>query len=747
MTEPITDAVLERHGLTREEYQRILDIMGRTPTLTELGIFSVMWSEHCSYKSSRVYLKTLPTTGPRVLQGPGENAGAVDIGDGLAAVFKIESHNHPSFIEPYQGAATGVGGIIRDIFTMGARPIALLNSLRFGSLDEPLVRRTMAGVVAGIAGYGNSIGIPTVGGEIAFDESYTGNPLVNVFCLGISRADEIIKGTASGIGNAVYYVGAKTGRDGIHGATMASAEFDDKSAEKRPAVQVGDPFMEKLLLEACLEVMKTDALVGIQDMGAAGLTCSTCEMGARGGAGVEIDVALVPQRETGMTPYEIMLSESQERMLLVVKKGREAEVERIFDKWDLHAVRIGEVTSDNRMRVKDHGTVVAEIPNRALTDEAPVYRRPTAEPAYLAEARALNFAELGAPGAPRDVFARLLASPTIASKRWVYRQYDHMVRTNTLVLPGLGAGVVRVKGTSRALALSTDCNGRFVYLDPYRGAQLAVAEASRNVACAGGQPIGATNCLNFANPQRPEIMWQFARAVEGMGDACRALGIPITGGNVSLYNETDGKGVLPTPVLGVVGLIEDADRVVRRAFRSAGDVVILLGESRNELGGSEYLKAMHGLIRGEAPALDLAREAGLQRVLVEGAAAGLIRSAHDCAEGGLAVTIAESCFDSSHGVDVDVKGVEAHAAWRDVATLFGESASRAVVSVSPELVDRLLAMAAAVPLPAARIGVVGGDRIRVSIDGVRVLDEPLAAAELIWSTAIEEYFERRRAVA
>ena len=384
MTEPITDAVLDRHGLTREEYQRILDIMGRTPTITELGIFSVMWSEHCSYKSSRVYLKTLPTTGKRVLQGPGENAGAVDIGDGLAAVFKIESHNHPSFIEPYQGAATGVGGIIRDIFTMGARPIALLNSLRFGSLDEPLVRRTMAGVVAGIAGYGNSIGIPTVGGEIAFDESYTGNPLVNVFCLGISRADEIIKGTASGVGNAVYYVGAKTGRDGIHGATMASAEFDDKSAEKRPAVQVGDPFMEKLLLEACLEVMKTDALVGIQDMGAAGLTCSTCEMGARGGAGVEIDVALVPQRETGMTPYEIMLSESQERMLLVVKKGREAEVERIFDKWDLHAVRIGEVTADNRMRVKDHGVVVAEIPNRALTDEAPLYRRPTAEPAYLA---------------------------------------------------------------------------------------------------------------------------------------------------------------------------------------------------------------------------------------------------------------------------------------------------------------------------------------------------------------------------
>jgi phosphoribosylformylglycinamidine synthase len=434
-------------------------------------------------------------------------------------------------------------------------------------------------------------------------------------------------------------------------------------------------------------------------------------------------------------------------MLIVVKRGREAEVERIFDKWDLHAVRIGEVTPDNRMRVKDHGVVVADIPNRALTDEAPLYRRPTAKPEWLAEAQSLDLAALGSPGAPRDVFARLLASPTIASKRWVYRQYDHMVRTNTLVLPGMGAGVVRVKGTTRALALSVDCNGRFVYLDPYLGAQLAVAEASRNVACAGGQPIGATNCLNFANPQRPEIMWQFAEAVRGMGDACRTLGIPITGGNVSLYNETDGKGVLPTPVLGVVGLIEDADRVVRRAVRSAGDVVVLLGESRDELVGSEYLKVLHGLIRGVPPSLDLAREEALQRVLVEGAAAGIIRSAHDCAEGGFAITLAESCFDSGLGVEVDLRSVAAISGWRDVATLFAESASRVVVSVSPEHVDRVLAMAAAVNLPAARIGVVGGDRIRVSIDGERVLDEPLAAAERIWSTAIEEYFERRRAVA
>jgi phosphoribosylformylglycinamidine synthase len=482
-------------------------------------------------------------------------------------------------------------------------------------------------------------------------------------------------------------------------------------------------------------------------MGAAGLTCSTCEMGARGGAGVEIDVALVPQRETGMTPYEIMLSESQERMLLVVKKGREVEVERIFEKWDLHAVRIGEVTTDNKMRVKDHGTVVAEIPNRALTDEAPLYRRPTAEPAWLVEAQTLDRAALGAPPAPRDAFKRLLASPTIASKRWVYRQYDHMVRTNTLVLPGMGAGVVRVKGTKRALALSVDCNGRFVHLDPYLGAQLAVAEASRNVACAGGQPIGATNCLNFANPQRPEIMWQFARAVEGMGAACRALEIPITGGNVSLYNETDGKGVLPTPVLGVVGLIEDADTVVRRAFRGAGDVVILLGESRDELGGSEYLKTVHGLIRGMPPVLDLTREAALQRLLVDGAAAGIIHSAHDCAEGGLAVTLAESCFDSSCGVAVDLTAVSMTTEWKNVATLFGESASRVVVSVSPERVGHVLSMAAAANVPAAQIGIVGGDRIRISVAGERVLDEPLAAMELIWSTAIEAYFERRRAVA
>jgi phosphoribosylformylglycinamidine synthase II len=743
-----SDALLDEHGLTRAEYDRILAALGRKPNRTELGVFSVMWSEHCSYKSSRVHLKTLPTEGPRVVQGPGENAGAVDIGDGLAAVFKIESHNHPSFIEPYQGAATGVGGIIRDIFTMGARPIALLNSLRFGDLEDPKVRRTLEGVVAGIAGYGNSIGIPTVGGEVGFDETYAGNPLVNVFCLGITRTDDIIKGVASGVGNPVFYVGAKTGRDGIHGATMASAEFDDASAEKRPAVQIGDPFMEKLLLEACLEVMATDALIGIQDMGAAGLTCSTSEMGSRGGVGIEIDVSLVPQRETGMTPYEIMLSESQERMLLVVKQGREAEVERIFAKWDLHAVRIGAVTEGSQLTVADRGAAVADIPNRALTDDAPLYERAMERPGWLDTVQSLSLASLDAPDRPADVIRRLLASPGVASKRWVYRQYDHMVRTNTVAMPGMGAGVVRVKGTDRALALSVDGNGRFVYLDPFVGAQLALAEAARNVACAGGVPVGATNCLNFGNPERPDIMWQFAQAVAGIGAACRALEIPITGGNVSLYNETDGQSVLPTPVLGVVGIIEHADQVVRRAFRAAGDRVVLLGDARSELGGSEYLKVAHGLIRGLPPALDLAREAALQRVLVGAAAAGLAQSAHDCSEGGVAVTLAECCFDSGFGVSVELAPVEtAVASFEGVATLFGESASRALVSVASGQVDDLLALASKEGVPATVVGEVGGDRLRVSIAGRPVLDEAVTELEHIWSTALGQVFERGRAVA
>ena len=742
----IDPQVLERHGLKLDEYDRIVTALGREPNLTELGIFSVMWSEHCSYKSSRVHLKTLPTEGPQVLQGPGENAGAVDIGEGLAAVFKIESHNHPSFIEPYQGAATGVGGIIRDIFTMGARPIALLNSLRFGSLDAPGTRRLVEGVVAGIAGYGNSIGIPTVGGEIAFEPSYAGNPLVNVFCLGIAKASDIVKGVASGVGNAVYYVGAKTGRDGIHGATMASAEFDEKSAEKRPAVQVGDPFMEKLLLEACLEVMQTDALVGIQDMGAAGLTCSTTEMGSRGGAGIEIDVALVPQRETGMTPYEIMLSESQERMLLVAKRGREAEVERIFEKWDLHAVKIGEVTDNGFLCVRDRGTLVAEIPNRSLTDEAPVYKRPISEPEYLRDVRQLDLNAVVCPADQNGALLALLASPTVASKRWVYRQYDHMVRTNTINLPGLGAGVVRIKGTDRALALSVDGNGRYGYLDPYRGAMLAVAEASRNVACAGARPLGATNCLNFGNPERPGIMWQFAKAVEGIGAACRALGVPITGGNVSLYNETDGTAIYPTPVIGVVGLLEHADRVVSRRFRESGDAIVLLGSDRGELGGSEYLKVVHHLARGVPPALDLEAERALQALLVTLADEGLARSAHDCSDGGLAVTAAECCFDTfgiGANISVDAPQTASSSATGVATALFSESASRVIVSVAPEELTRVLERAAAARVPAKVIGQTGGNRLRIAVAGQIVIDQSVDESERVWSNTIEHFFAKR----
>ena len=739
----IDQTTIDEHGLNADEYQRLLEILGREPTMTELGIFSVMWSEHCSYKSSRLHLRRLPTEGPRVVQGPGENAGAVDIGDGLTAVFKIESHNHPSFIEPYQGAATGVGGIIRDIFTMGARPIALLNSLRFGTLDDPATRRLVDGVVAGIAGYGNSIGIPTLGGEIAFEPSYTGNPLVNVFCLGVAKADQLAKGVASGVGNPVYYVGAKTGRDGIHGATMASAEFDEHSAEKRPAVQVGDPFMEKLLLEACLEVMQTGALVGIQDMGAAGLTCSTSEMGARGDVGIEIDVSLVPQRETGMTPYEIMLSESQERMLLVARQGREAEVEQVFEKWDLHAVRIGEVRDDGRLRIRDHDEVVAEIPNRQLADRAPLYNRSTERPAYLAQAQQLDVAALAAPAALSGTWFDLLRAPVIASKRWVYRQYDHMVRTNTVVLPGLGAGVVRVKDTGRALAFSVDGNGRYCYLDPAEGGRLAVAEAARNVACAGAVPIGATNCLNFGNPERPEIMWQFAQTVDGIAEACRALGIPITGGNVSLYNETDGQAIYPTPVLGVVGLIDDATRVLTRVFPAVGLEIVLLGDAAGELGGSEYLTLAHGLVGGRPAAVDLDRERALQTLLVDVARDGLIRSAHDCAEGGFAVTLAECCVESGGvGARVELSGPGGpDDRFLLVRALFGEAPSRVVVSALPGTRDRLLARARALSVPATVIGHTGGERLTISVTGAGVADIGLVEAEQAWTNGLTRYFE------
>lgn len=718
---------LADHNLTRDEYDRIVSALGREPNRTELGLFSVMWSEHCSYKSSRVHLKTLPTEGPRVLQGPGENAGAVDIGDGLAAVFKIESHNHPSFIEPYQGAATGVGGILRDIFTMGARPIAVLNSLRFGDPSDPKTRRLLAGVVAGIGGYGNAFGCPTVGGEVVFEPCYEKNPLVNAFCLGLAKADQIFKGRADGHGNAVFYVGAKTGRDGIHGATMASAEFGEGSEEKRPTVQVGDPFMEKVLLEACLEAMKTGAIVGIQDMGAAGLTCSTSEMGARAGTGVEIDIQKVPKRETGMSAYEVMLSESQERMLLVAQKGREAEVVRVFEKWDLHAEPIGTVTAEQRLRVFDDGVLQADVPNQALTDEAPLYDRPWVAPNNPAAAE--DVGALVAPSELGQALLQLLASPGVACKRWVYRQYDSTVRTNTLVGPGSDAAVVRVKGTSKALAMSLDGNGRYCWLDPLEGAKLAVAEACRNVAAAGAVPIGATNCLNFGNPEKPEIMGQLVMAIRGIGEACRALEAPITGGNVSLYNETDGKAIYPTPIIGVVGLIEDATKTLRRGFRRAGASVFLLGETHKDVGGSEYLKVVHGRVAGRPPKLDLGAERSLHALMAQAAAAGVLESAHDLSDGGLGVALAESCFAGEEPGLGGVFELPPDGFGPDIA-LFSETPSRMLVEARDA--TALRALAGRHRVPCVEIGKLGGDLLTIRGGGRTLVDLEVAKLHEAW---------------
>lgn len=731
----ITVDLISRHGLTDEEYRKIKEILGREPNLTELGIFSVMWSEHCSYKSSRIHLKKLPTRGPQVIQGPGENAGVVDLGDGLAAVFKIESHNHPSFIEPYQGAATGVGGIIRDIFTMGARPIALLNSLRFGPLDNHRNQLLLEGVVSGIAGYGNCIGIPTVGGEIYFSACYSRNPLVNVFCLGISRTDSIFYGRASGPGNPVIYVGAKTGRDGIHGATMASAEFDDQSADKRPTVQVGDPFLEKLLLEACLEAMGSGAVVGIQDMGAAGLTCSTCEMGSRGGTGIEIDLAKVPQREQNMSAYEILLSESQERMLLVAEKHRAREVLDIFHKWDLDAVVIGKVTGDNLLRVLDDGDVVAEIPNRSLADEAPLYERPARRPAYLETETRLNLEHIPRYSDYSSFFLKLLANPTLASKRWIFRQYDHMVRTNTTVLPGSDAAVLRLKECDRGLALSVDGNGRYCYLDPRQGARIAVAESCRNLACAGARPLAATNCLNFASPENPEVMWQFIEIIAGLKEACEAFGTPITGGNVSFYNETNGAGIYPTPVVGMVGLLERVDRALTSFFRKERSVILLLGTTLEELGASEYLAALHHLERGLPPALDLTLEESLHHYLIEANRHGWLLSAHDCSEGGLSACVAESCMSGPVAIGASIELI---GPLREDALLFSESQSRAVVSVEPANVDDALSLAASLGVPATVIGTTGGKRLRFQVDGRTIVNVTLAEMQQRWERSIEE---------
>jgi len=729
-------ALLETHHLTEDEYRQIVRKLGRQPNLTELGLFSVMWSEHCSYKSSRMHLKRLPTKGKRVLQGPGENAGVVDLGYGLAAVFKIESHNHPSFIEPFQGAATGVGGIIRDVFTMGARPVALMNSLRFGPLSVPKNRSLLEGVVAGIASYGNSTGIPTVGGEVAFEECYNLNPLVNAFCLGIAPKERIFLARARGEGNPVIYVGARTGKDGIHGATMASTEFDEAAEEKRPTVQVGDPFMEKLLFEACLELMATDALVAIQDMGAAGLTCSTSELAARGGTGIAIDIAKVPQREKGMTPYEIMLSESQERMLLVAKAGRESEVEAIFDKWDLHAVTIGRVTGDGTLRVRHGGEEVAAVPCRALVEDGPLYERPLARPSYLEKTATLDLGSVTEPRDLGDVLVRLMSSHGLASKHWIFEQYDHMVQSNTIVLPGSDAGVIRLKGTPLALAMSLDGSGRYSYLDPYLGGALAVAESCRNLAAVGATPIGATNCLNFGSPEKPEVMWQFARVIDGMADACRALELPITGGNVSFYNDTEGESIFPTPVVGTVGILEDKTQRVSHHFKGAGDWIYLAGETTDEIGGSEYLKTIHGMIQGLPPRLDLEREKAVQAFTREAAARKWLRSAHDLSEGGLAVAITESLF----GPLGEMVGatISLECPGRADTLLFSEAPSRMLMSVPPGQAEGLVSLAESFGVPLSRLGVTGGERVRVQLNGVEAIAIGLAALRDAWWSAIEK---------
>ena len=745
----ITPALVAEHGLTPQEYERLVAMLGRTPTFTELGVVSALWNEHCSYKHSRPVLRTLPTEAPYVLQGPGENAGVISVGDGLAVAFKIESHNHPSAVEPYQGAATGVGGILRDVFTMGARPIAMLNSLRFGSLDTPRVRYLFAGVVKGVGDYGNCVGIPTVAGEVVFDPSYEGNPLVNAMCVGLLREDELIRAKAEGVGNPIIAVGARTGRDGIHGASFASEDLSEASEAKRPRVQVGDPFTEKLLLEASLELIRSGHIVAIQDMGAAGLTSSSAEMAARGDVGVVIDTSLMPVREEGMTPYEILLSESQERMLVVAHKGREAEVRAILEKWDLTAAVVGEVIAEPVYRITEGGTVVAEFPGSRLVTDCPVYHPEAREGAEVQRLRATDVHAV--PERPEEAdplwtLERLLSSPTIASKAWVYRQYDTMVRTNTVIGPGGDAAVVRLRGTNKALALKTDCNGRYVYLDPREGGRIAVAEAARNVACTGARPMAITNCLNFGNPKRPEVFFQFREAVGGMGDACRALGTPVTGGNVSLYNESPTGAVFPTPVIGMVGLIDDLAHITRSGFQTPGDAVVLLGEPTDELGASEYLAAIHGLTAGSPPRVDLDGERRLIDALLDCVRSGLASSAHDCSDGGLAVALAECCMadrERQLGAEIDLS------AWSELsgrALLFGEAQGRVILSTAAA--DRVLAVAGRHRVPARVIG-----RVRPERDGLEIavgrarLRAPIARLAAAYHEAIPRRMEHSAAAA
>jgi len=732
----IDQKVLDNHNLTRSEYDLIVKLIGREPNLTELGVFSAMWSEHCSYKSSKFYLKQLPTKGQNVVQGPGENAGIIDIGDGQVIVFKIESHNHPSFIEPFQGAATGIGGILRDIFTMGARPIALMDSLRFGPLTSPKNRSIMEGVISGISSYGNSIGVPTVAGDVYFNDCYSLNPLVNVFCLGLAEKDKIFYAKAEGTGNAVLYVGSKTGRDGIHGATMASAEFGKETEHKRPNVQVGDPFKEKLLVEACLEVMGQGLIVGIQDMGAAGLTCSSSEMPAKSGTGIEIDLDLVPQREEGMTPYEIMLSESQERMLIVAEPEKVQDVKEVFAKWDLDAVEIGRVIEGGKLRVKFHGEVVVDVPVSAIVDFCPVYRRPVAAPAE--PKKEIKLQEIPIPDDLNNILMKLLASPTIANKEWVFRQYDHMVQTNTALLPGADASVLRIKDTKKAIALTLDGNSLYAQLDPRAGGAIAVAEACRNLACVGARPIGVTNCLNFGNPEKPEVMGQFKDVIEGLSEACRVFEIPVTGGNVSFYNDTEGVSIYPSPVLGIVGLIKDIDKIVTPGFKKGGDVVVLLGENKEELGGSEYLKVQFGRESGSPPAIALAKEKAVQELCLEAAEAGDLKSAHDPSEGGLAVCATECGFLSQDkiGCELDLDDD-----LRPDALLFGETQSRILVTVERPKLEKLLGLAARKGIKAVVVGKVGGKNIRIRHKGRELVNIPMEEAFKAWMDAIPGYFQ------
>ncbi|MCA1292726.1 phosphoribosylformylglycinamidine synthase subunit PurL [Paenibacillus sp. alder61] len=734
--EPTAEQIAEQQiykqmGVSDSEYELICGFLGRKPNYTEIGVFSVMWSEHCAYKNSKPLLRRFPTSGPRVLMGPGEGAGIVDIGDNQAVVFKIESHNHPSAVEPYQGAATGVGGIIRDIFSMGARPVALLNSLRFGKLESERVKYLFEHVVSGIAGYGNCIGIPTVGGEVVFDESYDGNPLVNAMCVGLIDHDKIQRGVAKGVGNPVFYVGPPTGRDGIHGATFASEELTEESEAKRTAVQVGDPFMEKLVMEACLELIDTGIVLGIQDMGAAGLTCSSAEMASKAGNGLELYLDQVPQRESGMTAYEMMLSESQERMLFVVEPKDEAQAMEIFERWGVICAKVGKVTDDGRLKLFHHGELVGDMPVKALVDECPIYDKPSTVPAYYEQNAAvdtLRYEEVTDLGATLE---QVLASPSVASKAWVYDQYDYMVRTSTAVRPGSDAAVVTIRGTRKGLAMTTDCNGRFVYLDPEVGGRIAVSEAARNIVCSGAEPLAITDNLNFGSPEKPEIFWQMEKAVDGMAEACRVLDAPVIGGNVSLYNENAKGAIYPTPVVGMVGLVHDTDHITTQSFKAEGDVIFLLGETKAELGGSEFQAVVHGLTEGRPPQLDLAVEKKLLDAVLGAIQSGLVRSAHDLSEGGLAVALAESCISGGLGAQVDFDTT-----LRSDVALFSETQSRILLSASPDQADQLQEFIASRGVPVQRIGQVGGRDLVIRVGGASALNRPVEGLKRVWEDTI-----------